>query len=227
MYKEVPMVYDIQQQLAPTMPIYNDNNPQVFQARNLLEECTNFQECKHLCLRNRECILYFTPEVQQALQKISTRAIDQVVNDGTHYGMQRYVLQEDGVTHEFWVLKKYQATLLYDNFLSYGIAAPYLYNTYKYSTSYFVKRMAIAIAITILFSSALLCAIVLSSEMLSWIAAGICIFMAGFNFLFILKLIRKYRHNPVTKQCTVQHLLAHEHSIPHVMFATDDTSEVL
>lgn len=219
-------IYNMQKQLGHANQV-DSADPAVLQARNILEECSNYQECKQLALRNRECILYFTQEVHEALRNIPQRAIDQVVNDGTVHGMQRYVLQVGQETHEFWVLKKYYATLLHEHFTTYSTVAPYVYSTRKYGAAYFAKRTAAALCCTAIFSMALVCAIMLSSEIASWAAAGVCMFVAGINFALLLKLYRKYTHNPRSSACAVAELLAHEHGIPHVMFTTDDTSEVI
>ena len=223
------VIYDIQQQFSPKAqrPAVDMADPLLLQARNILEECSNYQESKQLALRNRECMVYLTQEVQKALQGIPARTIDAVINDGTHHGMQRYVLAQGTRTHEFWVLKKYHATLLHDNFTSYNIVAPYVYDTRKHGSAFFAKRTAAALCSMGVFIAALICAVVLTSELASWIAAGICIFAAGFNFLFLLRLYKKYKHNPIIRQCAIDELLANEHSIPHVMFTTDDTSDVL
>ena len=198
-------------------------DPKMLQARCIIEENSNYFECKMLCMRNRDHILYITPEIAQLLDTIPLPYIDTAITDRCDFGMRRYLV--DG--HQFWVFKKYEASILHDNLLAFPTFHPYLYNVKKYSTRFFVKQFIFLAALLAVFVLSFTCAIVLNSEIASWIAAGVCMFVAGFGFLFFLKLSRKFSHNVQTTHCDFDRLLTQEHGIPHVQRVTEDTSEVI
>lgn len=221
--------YNLQQQLSPEIARHHvplqlpPSDPLLVQARCVLSESSNYVECKMLCLRNRECIIYLTPEIRDALRNIPPQHITNAICDGTDRGMKRYTIDN----HEFWAFKRYEASVLHDNLLSYGTFQPYLFSVRKYSRRFFAKQALLLALLFIITMLLFTFAIVLSNEIVSYIAAGACMFIAGFSFLFFIKLYNKATHNPTTVHCNVSQLLEREHSIPHVFFTTDDTSEIL
>lgn len=226
-----PAIYNIQHALSGPGPVYQmaptPKTAEEQQCECFIHEQTNLMECKLLCLKNPESILYITPEVKNVLARFPPTIIDSIMYDGTHYGMKRYVCENNGTEHEFWSFKKFQVSSQHAKLSDYRTFQPFLTHHKKYGRLFFLKNALFSLFVICIFVMALACSIILYSEIISMVAAGFCMFIAGFTFLFNYRLFKKYFHNAVITSFDVDKALAQVRNIPCVTIITEDTSAML
>lgn len=236
-------MYVTQQKESPT-PFYNIQHAmtgpvQVCQMKNapktaeeqqcecFIHEQTNLMECKTLSLKNPECIIYITQDVRNVLARFSSDVIDTIMHDGTHYGMKKYTSVHNGTEHEFWTFKKFQVSSQHTKLSDYRTFHPFLTHQKKYGKLFFFKNAIFSILLMAIFILTLVCSVILYSEIISIVAAGVCMFIAGFTFLFTYRLCKKYFYNSVITSFDVEKALTQIRNIPCAMIVTEDTGAIL
>lgn len=226
-----PPYYNIQHALSGPIQIGQMKNvpktAEEQQCECFIYEQTNLMECKTLCLKNPESIIYITQDVRNVLARFSSEVIDAVMHDGTHYGMKKYTCVHNGTEHEFWSFKKFQVSSQHVKLSDYRIFRPFLTHQKKYGKLFFFKNAIFSFVLMVIFLLTLVCSVILYSEIISIIAAGVCMFIAGFTFLFTYRLFKKYFYNSIITSFDVEKALTQNRNIPSAMIVTEDTGTIL